>query len=85
MSEKIEEKNNENKINERINWEKHEEILEIYKKIKDMGYKLCLVSPELQSQSEKLEEYTKYLKEEEIKFDAICTKEYNIEKWKKNF
>lgn len=34
MSEKIEEKNNENKINERINWEKHEEILEIYKKIK---------------------------------------------------
>ena len=32
MSEKIEEKNNENKINERINWEKHEEILDIYKK-----------------------------------------------------
>jgi hypothetical protein len=57
---------------------------EIYRKIKDMGYKLCLVSPELQNQPEKLEIYKKQLIEENITFDAICTKEYNIEKWRKN-
>ena len=34
MSEKIKKKNDKNKINERIDWKKHEEILEIYKKIK---------------------------------------------------
>ena len=53
----------------------------IYRKIKDMGYKLCLVSPELQGQVEKLELYGKQIKENKIEFDAICTKEYNIEKW----
>ena len=57
---------------------------EIYRKIKDMGYKLCLVSPELQNQPEKLEIYKKQLIEENITFDAICTGGYNIEKWRKN-
>ena len=55
---------------------------EIYRKIKNMGYKLCLVSPELQNQKEKLELYAKQIKDEKIEFDAICTKEYNVEKWK---
>jgi len=55
---------------------------EIYRKIKNMGYKLCLVSPELQGQPEKLELYAKQIKDEKIEFDAICTKEYNIKKWK---
>ncbi len=55
---------------------------EIYRKIKEMGYKLCLVSPELQNQSEKIEKYAKQIKNEKIEFDAVCTKEYNIEKWK---
>ena len=55
---------------------------EIYKKIKDMGYKLCLVSPELQGQAEKLELYIKQINKEKIEFDAICTKEYNVKKWK---
>ena len=54
----------------------------IYRKIKDMGYKLCLVSPELQGQAEKLELYIKQINKEKIEFDAICTKEYNVEKWK---
>lgn len=52
-----------------------------YNEIKNMGYKLCLVSPELQGQSEKIEQYAKQIKDEGIVFDAICTKEYNIEKW----
>lgn len=56
---------------------------EIYRKIKNMGYKLCLVSPELQNQKKKLELYAKQIKDEKIEFDAICTKEYNVEKWKK--
>ena len=46
-----------------------------------MGYKLCLVSPELQGQSEKIEKYAEQTKEEKVVFDAICTKEYNIKKW----
>ena len=55
---------------------------EIYKKIKNIGYKLCLVSPELQGQPEKIELYAKQIKEEKIEFDAICTKEYNVRRWK---
>jgi hypothetical protein len=52
-----------------------------YKLLKDNGFKFCLVSPELQNQSEKLEKYKKYLNDNNIIFDAICTKANNIEKW----
>lgn len=54
----------------------------IYKSLKEKGYKLCFVSPELQGQNQKLKEYKAYLKDEAIEFDAICTKIYNIENWK---
>ena len=47
-----------------------------------MGYKLCLVSPELQGQPEKIEKYAEQIKKEKIIFDSICTKVYNIEKWR---
>ena len=53
-----------------------------YKKIKALGYKLCLVSPELQGQPEKIKVYKKQIESEEIAFDAICTKSYNIDKWR---
>lgn len=53
-----------------------------YEILKDNGFKFCLVSPELQGQNEKLEEYKEYLENESIIFDAICTKIYNIKKWK---
>lgn len=49
--------------------------------LKDFGYSLCLVSPELQGQDEKLERYREYLKFYDIKFDAICTKVYNVSRW----
>jgi len=49
--------------------------------LKENGFKLCLVSPELQGRQEDLLEYKKYLADENIVFDAICTKYYNIEKW----
>ena len=55
----------------------------IYLKLKDMGYNLCFVSPELQGQPEKIEEYANNIKKMNINFDAICTKLYNIDVWKK--
>jgi len=55
---------------------------ENYNLLKENGFKFCLVSPELQGQSEKLEKYKQYLKDEHIIFDAICTKVYNINLWK---
>lgn len=57
---------------------------ENYKLLKDHGFKFCLVSPELQQQNDKLMEYKKYLIAHNIFFDAICTKIYNIERWKNN-
>lgn len=53
-----------------------------YNEMKQLGYKLCLVSPELQGQSEKIEKYAQQVRENNITFDAICTKEYNIHLWK---
>jgi len=47
-----------------------------------MNFKLCFVSPELQQQPEKLEEYKVFFKKNNIVFDMICTKYYNIDKWK---
>jgi len=55
----------------------------VYNEMKQLGYKICLVSPELQGQPEKIKVYAKQIIEEEIAFDAICTKVYNIDKWKK--
>ncbi len=53
-----------------------------YNLLKENGFKFCLVSPELQGQNEKLKEYKKYLEDENIVLDAICTKIYNIELWR---
>ena len=53
-----------------------------YLLLKENGFKFCLVSPELQGQPEKLEIYKHYLAQNNIVFDAICTKEYNIDSWR---
>jgi hypothetical protein len=55
--------------------------IEIFTVLKENGFKLCLVSPELQGQEEKIEVYQKYLNDNKIIFDAICTKSYNISRW----
>ena len=52
-----------------------------YTILKDHKYKLCLVSPELQDQDQKLETYKNHLQKEGIIFDAICTKLHNIVRW----
>lgn len=49
--------------------------------LKENGFKLCLVSPELQGQDDKIEIYKKYLDDNKIIFDAICTKSYNVSRW----
>lgn len=45
----------------------------VYNKIKDAGFKICFVSPELQNQPEKIKEYKNYFEKENIHLDMICT------------
>ena len=52
----------------------------LFSEFKEMGYKLCLVSPELQGRDNDIEEYRGYLNKNHILFDAICTKAYNIKR-----
>jgi hypothetical protein len=54
---------------------------EIFAKLKASGLKLCLVSPELQGRDEDIETYRKFLQQENLHVDAICTKKYNIPRW----
>lgn len=56
-----------------------------YLKIKECNYKICIVSPELQGQPEKISEYGQYMKNNGIIPNAVCTKIENIEKWKRIF
>jgi len=74
-------------MHDKINWvwidcfTKNPLTVENYKLLKNYGFKLCFVSPELQQQPEKIEEYSNYFKSNNIKFDIICTKYNNIKKW----
>jgi hypothetical protein len=54
---------------------------EKYKILKEAGFKLCFVSPELQQQPDKIEKYNLYFQNNNIKFDMICAKYYNVNKW----
>ncbi len=54
---------------------------ESFSVLKELGYKLCLVSPELQGRDQDIEDYKTYLHENGIVFDAICTKTFNIKRW----
>lgn len=49
--------------------------------MKNAGFKLCFVSPELQNQTEKLNEYRDFFIKENINLDMVCTKSYNVDKW----
>ncbi len=55
---------------------------EIYRELKELGYQICIVSPELEGQPEKLNEYKEQLKRDGIEMDAVCTKYYNINNWR---
>jgi len=52
-----------------------------FNKLKQAGFKLCLVSPELQSRQQDIDNYRNWLAKQGIVFDAICTKYHNIEQW----
>ncbi len=52
-----------------------------YLTIRELGYKICLVSPDLQNRAEDIPDYSKFLLENNIFVDAICTKKYNMDKW----
>ena len=56
----------------------------IFELLKAAGFKLCFVSPELQNQPQKIEVYRDFFIKENIQFDMICTKSYNIQKWSSN-
>ena len=55
-----------------------------YNELKKLGYKLCFVSPELEGRDEDIEAYKKILETEGMEMDAICTKIYNMDRWKKS-
>ena len=44
--------------------------------------KKCLTSPDLTGRSLEIEDYAKIINDLDIRFDAICCKRNNIEKWK---
>ena len=53
--------------------------------IKRLGYKICLVSPELQGQPTKIVEYIKYIQKEKLIIDAVCSKSEHIDIWRSNY
>jgi hypothetical protein len=55
----------------------------IFQLMKIWNFKICLVSPDLQGQQDKVEEYSNYLLEKNIIPDMVCSKIYNYDLWKK--
>ena len=50
-----------------------------YMQLKKMGYKICIVSPELQGkENQEVKSLKKFITENKIIPDAICTKELNL-------
>ncbi len=58
---------------------------ENYAELKQLNYKICIVSPELQGRQDDVEEYARELLSLGVTPDAICTKSYNIPLWKRYF
>lgn len=53
-----------------------------YDELKKLGYKLCFVSPELEGRDKDLEAYAEFLRKNGMEMDAVCTKEYNVRRWR---
>jgi hypothetical protein len=49
--------------------------------IRGLGLKMCLVSPELQGQQDKVSVYRHLLNEMGVYMDAVCSKQYNRALW----
>ncbi len=50
-------------------------------RLKEAGFKVCLVSPELQGRPEDIQMYKQQIAREDLVLDAVCTKRHNIELW----
>lgn len=50
----------------------------LVERARTLGLRICLVSPELQGQPEKRDEYLAFCKDNDIRLDAICTKQRYI-------
>jgi hypothetical protein len=55
----------------------------IVNELKEKGFKLCLVSPDLQKRPEDIESYIDYLRENNCVVDAICSKVARFSEWKR--
>jgi len=49
--------------------------------LREWGYRLCLVSPELQGREKEIPAYKAEIAARGITFDAVCTKAHNIPQW----
>jgi len=54
---------------------------ELEREFHDLGYKICIVSPELQGRPEEICEYLSVIKKENIVIDAVCSKIKNHTVW----
>ena len=55
--------------------------IESFTEIKEMGFKICIVSPDLVGRPNEIETYVKYFEENNLKPDAVCVKRVNEERW----
>lgn len=58
---------------------------ENYAQLRELGYRICLVSPELQGRPEDIPSHAVYLRDNGLIPDAICTKYHQIALWQKYF
>lgn len=47
------------------------------------GFKVCIVSPELQGRPQDIDRYSQEFHDSSISIDAICTKVYHMDTWRK--
>lgn len=56
---------------------------EDFLELKGLGYKLCLVSPDLVGRADEAEAYRRQLEDMGIVFDAVCAKLYHADVWER--
>ena len=56
----------------------------LYNRLKDAGFKLCLVCPNLFGRRDDINKYREFMKENNIYMDAIMTELEDIDEWKRD-
>ena len=54
---------------------------EDFHELKSLGYKLCLVSPDLVGRAGEIEMYREQIERDSLGFDAVCVKMQNACRW----